>query len=295
LPLIGTKEGIANISFTYVDPGDLNLVPDPGYPVYSIGTRFAGGETYKMPLNKENSYLPDLEAIPSEVAGRAKLLFINYPNNPTGAVASLDYFRLVAQFARRHGILVCHDAAYSELVYDGKRPLSFLEAEGAKEVGIEFNSLSKTFNMTGWRIGFAVGNPQAIEVLGRFKTNIDSGLFGAIQYTGVEALTNPGRDNFIASLRARYQERRDIVTGSLERLGWPPISSPGAFYVWAPVPGGFTSQQFVTMLLEETGVVVTPGSGFGEYGEGYFRIALTVESDRLREAMERIGRVIKFS
>lgn len=292
LPLIGSKEGIANIHFAFVNPGDVNLVPDPGYPVYGIGTLFAGGEAYKMPLLAENNYFPVLEDIPEEVARKAKLLFINYPNNPTGAVASREFFERVVHFARKHNILVCHDAAYSELAYDDFRPLSLMEVDGAKEVGIEFNSLSKTFNMTGWRIGYAVGNAQALEVLSRFKTNIDSGLFKAIQYTGIEALCNPARDRFISDLQKLYQERRDVVMEGLKDMGWSINPPKGSFYVWVPVPSGFTSQDFVSKILEETGVVVTPGRGFGEHGEGYFRIALTVDAARMKEAMTRMSKVI---
>ncbi len=294
LPLIGSKEGIANISFCFVDPGDLNLVPDPGYPVYSIGTCFAGGEVYRMPLTAANGYLPRLDQVPAEAAARAKLIFLNYPNNPTGAVASLEFFQEAVAFARRHRVLICHDAAYSELVFDGGRPLSLLEAEGAKEVGIEFSSLSKSFNMTGWRIGFAAGSAAALEVLGRFKTNVDSGLFKAIQYAGAEALNNRQRDSFIASLQELYRERRDIVVGALRCLGWPIDPPRGSFYIWAPVPKGYTAQEFTALLLEQAGVAVTPGRGFGEYGEGFFRIALTVESGRLREAMDRISRVARY-
>ncbi len=294
LPLLGSKEGIAHISFSFVDPGDVNLVPDPGYPVYGIGTLFAGGESYKMPLKEENNFLPDLDAIPEEIAQKAKLMFINYPNNPTGAVAPPEYLEKVVHFARKHELLICHDAAYTELAYEGYRPVSLLEIDGAKEVGIEFNSLSKTFNMTGWRIGYVVGAPWAVEVLGRFKTNIDSGLFKAIQYTGVEALTNPQRDRFIAGLQETYRQRRDVVVENLREMGWPLEPPRASFYVWAPVPPGYTSQEFVARLLDETGVVVTPGSGFGQYGEGYFRIALTVDVPRMKEAMERIKKVISF-
>ncbi len=294
LPLIGSKEGIANVSFAFVNPGDLSLVPDPGYPVYSIGTQLAGGKPFSMPLTEESSYLPRFDLIPTANASEAKLMFLNYPNNPTGAVADLDFFQQAVEFAERHNILICHDAAYSELVYDSLRPLSLLEAPGGKQVAIEFNSLSKTFNMTGWRIGYAVGNAEALEVLGRFKTNIDSGLFQAIQYCGVEALTNSARDSFIGSLREKYRQRRQIVTSGLQKLGWPPLVSRGAFYIWAPVPAGYTSEKFVARLLEEAGVVVTPGRGFGEHGEGYFRIALTVEEDRLQEAMERISTSVSF-
>lgn len=294
LPLVGSKEGIANISFSFVNPGELNLVPDPGYPVYSIGTGLAGGTVYPLPLKEEQGYLPRFEAVPAAVAARAKLMFLNYPNNPTGAAATPEFFQTAVDFARRHDILICHDAAYSEIVFDGNRPLSLLEIPGAREVGIEFNSLSKTFNMTGWRIGYAAGNARALEVLGRFKTNVDSGLFAAIQHAGAEALLHPERDGFIASLRALYRARRDRVTGALRRAGWPVRPPGGSFYVWAPVPPGYDSAGFTTMLLEKTGVVVTPGRGFGEHGEGYFRIALTVEDGRLEEAMERIGRAVSY-
>ncbi len=295
LPLIGSKEGIANIHFAFVNPGDLNLVPDPGYPVYGIGTGFAGGETYRMPLLEKNGYLPVPEDIPEEVARRAKLLFLNYPNNPTGAVADKDFFKRIAEFARRYNILVCHDAAYTDLAYDDYRPPSFMEVEGAADVGIEFNSLSKPFNMTGWRIGYAVGNKEVLEVLSRFKTNIDSGLFSAIQYTGAEALDNPEADAHILSMQNIYRERRDIVVEALRKMGWNLDAPRAGFYVWAPVPEGYTSQDFVSMILDKTGVVVTPGRGFGEFGEGYFRIALTVDTSRLKEAMNRLGSGFTYS
>jgi len=294
LTLIGSKEGIAHISFSFTDPGDINLVPDPGYPVYGIGTLFAGGESYIMPLRSENNYLPRLDEIPETVAHKAKLLFLNYPNNPTGAVVTKEYLKEVVDFAKKYDLLICHDAAYSELAFDGYKPLSLLEVEGAKEVSIEFNSLSKTFNMTGWRIGYAVGASYAVEVLGRFKTNIDSGLFNAIQQVGVAALNHPKRDAFIRELQSIYQERRDVVVENLRKMGWPLDPPLGSFYVWAPIPSGFTSQEFVTKLLEETGVVVTPGRGFGEHGEGYFRIALTVGVPRLEEAMERLRGAIRY-
>jgi len=294
LPLIGSKEGIAHVHFAFVNPGDVNLVPDPGYPVYGIGTLFAGGESYKMPLREENNYFPALEEIPGDVLEKAKLLFINYPNNPTGAVATKDFFERVVDFARKHNLLICHDAAYSELAFDDYHPMSILEIDGARDVAIEFNSLSKTFNMTGWRIGYAVGNGEALEALSRFKTNIDSGFFTAVQYAGVEALTNPRRDAFIKEMQKLYQERRDVVAEGLKNMGWPIEPPKASFYFWAPVPEGYTSQSFVTKILEETGVVVTPGSGFGEYGEGYFRIALTVDVPRLKEAMSRLSEAISF-
>ena len=294
LPVIGSKEGIAHVHFAFVNPGDVNLVPDPGYPVYGKGTLFAGGEPYLMPLKEENNYYPVLEDIPADVLKKAKLLFINYPNNPTGAVATEDFFKRVIEFARKHNLLICHDAAYSELAFDNYQPMSILEVEGAREVAIEFNSLSKTFNMTGWRIGYAVGNAEALDTLSRFKTNIDSGLFQAIQYTGVEALTNPRRDVFIKEMQQMYQERRDVVAAGLKKMGWTVEPPQASFYFWAPVPAGHTSQSFVTKVLEETGVVVTPGSGFGEYGEGYFRIALTVDVPRMEEAMSRLEKAIRF-
>lgn len=295
VPLIGSKEGIAHISFCFTDPGDVNLVPDPGYPVYGIGTLFAGGVPQFMPLLKERHFLPDLRSVPVETARRAKLFFLNYPNNPTGAVATREFFAEVVDFARKYNLLVCHDAAYNEIAFDDYRPVSFLEVPGGKDVAIEFGSLSKTFNMTGWRIGYAVGNSTAVEALYRFKTNVDSGLFQAIQYAGVEAFTNPQMGPFLERLRELYRRRRDIVVRALQEAGWDLEAPKATFYVWAPIPAGYSSQEFVTYLLEETGVVVTPGRGFGKFGEGYFRIALTVNEERLQEAMERIKNAIRFS
>lgn len=295
VPLIGSKEGIAHISFCFTDPGDVNLVPDPGYPVYGIGTLFAGGVPQFMPLLKERHFLPDLRSVPVETARRAKLFFLNYPNNPTGAVATREFFAEVVDFAREYNLLVCHDAAYNEIAFDDYRPVSFLEVPGGKDVAIEFGSLSKTFNMTGWRIGYAVGNSTAVEALYRFKTNVDSGLFQAIQYAGVEAFTNPQMGPFLERLRELYRRRRDIVVRALQEAGWDLEAPKATFYVWAPIPAGYSSQEFVTYLLEETGVVVTPGRGFGKFGEGYFRIALTVNEERLQEAMERIKNAIRFS
>jgi LL-diaminopimelate aminotransferase len=294
VPLIGSKEGIAHISFCFTNPGDVNLVPDPGYPVYGIGTLFAGGTPQTMPLLKANGFLPDLRSIPAEAARRAKLLFLNYPNNPTGAVATKEFFEEAVSFAREYNLIICHDAAYNEIAFDDYRPVSILEIEGAKEVAIEFNSLSKTFNMTGWRIGYAVGNSLAVEALYRFKTNVDSGLFKAIQYAGVEAFTNPLMEPFLEDLRKLYSGRRDVVVKALQDAGWDIDPPKATFYIWAPVPQGYTSQEFVTYILEKTGVVVTPGRGFGKNGEGYFRIALTVGEARLEEAMERIKGAIRF-
>lgn len=288
--LIGSKEGIAHISFCYVNPGDINLVPDPGYPVYGIGTLLAGGEPYLMPLKEEQGFLPDLSAIPSDVARRAKLMFINYPNNPTGAVVQNNFFAEVVEFAKSYDIIVCHDAAYSEITYDGYRAPSFLATPGAKEVGIEFNSLSKPYNMTGWRLGWACGRAEVIEALGRIKSNIDSGVFQAVQYAGIAALTGP-QDGLQEVCRV-YQERRDLVVEGFNSLGWRLSKPLGTFYVWAPVPRGYTSESFAEAVLEKAGVIVTPGNGYGTYGEGYFRIALTIDKERIKEALERLRRAL---
>ncbi|HWP96202.1 MAG TPA: LL-diaminopimelate aminotransferase [Syntrophomonadaceae bacterium] len=284
--LLGSKEGLAHISFAYVDQGDINLVPDPAYPVYAIGTQLAGGSTYIMPLREENGFLPVLEDIPTEVARKAKLLFINYPNNPTGATADLNFFRKVVEFARCNDLLVCHDGPYSEVAFDGIQVPSFLEAEGARDVGIEFHSLSKTYNMTGWRLGWAVGNKDAIEVLGRFKSNVDSGVFQAIQYAGIEALTGP--QDCIAQMQAIYQERRDVVSQGLQTMGWKVNPPRGSLYFWVPVPLNYSSETFAELVLEKAGVIITPGNGYGAYGEGYFRIAMTVDKERMKEAFDRM-------
>ncbi len=294
LPLIGSKEGIAHISACFINSGDVNLVPDPGYPVYGIGTLFAGGQPYLMPLLEEKGYLPDFSIIPEETARRAKLMFLNYPNNPTGAVAEKDFFEKAVEFAKKFDVVICHDSAYLEISFDGYCPVSFLEAPGAMECGIEFGSLSKPFNMTGWRVGYAVGNAEVLEALYRYKTNIDSGNFKAVQFAGVEALDNPKALEHIVNMQQVYQDRRDVVVEALREAGWTAVAPKASFYVWAPVPQGYTSKDFVSYILEKTGVVVTPGSGFGEYGEGYFRIALTVEVDRLKEAMDRIKGVVRF-
>ena len=292
--LIGSKEGIAHISACFVEDGDVNLVPDPGYPVYNIGTMFAGGKGELFPLLEKNNYLPDLKAINPDAAAKAKLMFLNYPNNPTGAVAPLEFFNEVAEFGRQHNIIVCHDMAYAEVAFDGYNPPSILEAEGAKECCIEFGSLSKSFNMTGWRLGYAVGNAAVIEVLTRYKTNIDSGAFQAVQYAGIEALSSPQADQHITDMRRVYTERRDVVVSAFEELGYKLSPPKASFYVWIPVPQGFSSSsEFVSALLEQTGVVVTPGRGFGKNGEGYFRIALTVEVPRMTEAMNRIKKFLK--
>ncbi|MDR1617078.1 MAG: LL-diaminopimelate aminotransferase [Syntrophomonadaceae bacterium] len=284
--LIGSKEGIAHISFAYLDKGDVNLIPDPGYPVYGIGTLLAGGTSYVMPLLEKNNFLPDLDKIPSDVAEKAKLMFLNYPNNPTGAVADLNFFKKVVDFAKNYDILVCHDGPYSEITFDGVKAPSFLEIPGAKEVGIEFHSLSKTYNMTGWRIGWAVGQAKAIEALGRIKSNLDSGVFEAIQYAGITALEGP--QDCVAEICKVYQERKDVVQKGLRKMGWNVKGPQGSLYFWVPVPSGYTSESFAEEVLDKAGVIITQGNGYGVYGEGYFRIAMTVDKARMEEAFERM-------
>ncbi len=285
--LIGSKEGIGHISLCYVDPGDINLVPEPGYPVYGIGTLLAGGTSFTMPLMEENNFLPDLEKIPSEVADKAKLMFINYQKNPTGAVADINFFNKVVSFAKKHNIIVCHDAAYTEVYYDDQdKPISFLEAEGALDVGIEFGSLSKPFNMTGWRIGYAAGRKDVIEALTTIKSNIDSGVFQAVQEAAITGLENA--ESLIRENQIVYKERRDEAIASLKELGWEIEAPRGSFYIWAKVPKGYDSSTFAEEILEKTGVIITPGLGYGQAGEGYFRISLTVDQKRMKEAFERI-------
>lgn len=288
--LIGSKEGIAHVPLAFVDPGDYVLVPDPGYPVYGIATSFAGGIPYLMPLKAENDFLPDLDAIPAEVAAKAKLMFINYPNNPTGAVADEAFFARVIEFSARHNIIVCHDAAYTEMAYDGYVPMSFLQVPGAAEVGFEFHSLSKTYNMTGWRIGFAIGNRELVAGLGKVKTNIDSGAFEAIQQAGITALSSD--QQCVREMNDIYRERRDLMVDFLRRAGFTVSSPKATFYLWINNPKGMSSAEVSTMFLEKAGVVVTPGNGFGAAGEGYFRISLTVPKERLNEAGERIVKTL---
>ncbi len=287
--LIGSKEGIGNMAVAFVDPGDLVLVASPCYPVYHIGTAFSGGKNYFLPLKRENHFLPDLESIPSEVAKQAKLLWINYPNNPTAAVADVDFYKRVVDFAAQNNVIVCHDAAYTEMGYDGYRPMSFLEVDGAREVGIEFHSLSKTFNMTGWRIGMAVGNPEIVGGLAQAKSNLDSGIFQAIQEAGIEALRLS--DQIIEPSRKIYQERRDILVDGLHAVGLDCDKPRATFYVWVACPKGLSSADFTAKLLDDAGVVTTPGNGFGDAGEGYVRFTVCVDKERLREVAERIRRV----
>lgn len=288
LALIGSKEGLAHLVWAFVDPGDVVLVPDPAYPVYRVHTLMTGGEPYDLPLLPERGFLPDLDAVPAEVARRAKLLFLNYPNNPTGAVADLAFFEQAVAFARRHDILICHDAAYTELTYDGYVAPSILEVPGAREVAVEFHSLSKPFNMTGWRIGFAVGNAGALRALARVKTNTDSGPFTAVQRAAAAALLETPA-SWRAQLLETYRRRRDLMVAALQDAGLPGLEPPrGSLYIWAPVPAGYTSGGFAELVLEQTGVVVPPGAAYGRCGEGFYRISLTSPDDRLAEAARRL-------
>ncbi|BAF59980.1 aspartate/tyrosine/aromatic aminotransferase [Pelotomaculum thermopropionicum SI] len=288
--LLGSKEGIAHISWCYLDPGDVVIVPDPGYPVYSGGAILAGAKPYFVPVYPGDGYLIDFDSIPADIARKAKMMFINYPNNPTGAVADEAFYRKAIDFAREYEILICHDAAYSDVAYEGYKPPSFLQFPGAKEVGIEFHSVSKTYNMTGWRIGWAAGNPAAVEALGRLKSNIDSGVFQAIQHAAAAGLTGP--QDVVERQNAIYQERRDILVDGLNNLGWNLAKPKATFYVWAPVPKGHTSESFAELVLDKAGVVITPGTGYGKNGAGYFRMALTVEKERILEAISRIKEYI---
>jgi LL-diaminopimelate aminotransferase len=286
LALIGSKEGLAHVPWVFLDPGDVALVSDPGYPVYATATLMAEGEPYPVPLDRDRGWLPDLAAIPDAVARRAKVFFLNYPNNPTAATADLAFFSDVVAFAHRHGVLVVHDNTYSEIAYDGYRPVSFLEAPGAKEVGIEFHSLSKTYCMTGWRLGFVVGNREAVQALATLKTNIDSGQFTAIQAAGVAAFTGP--QDVVRERVARWEQRRNLAVAGLRAAGLDVPMPRATFYLWVPVPAGFDSVGFAAHLLEQAGVVVTPGVGYGRQGSGYVRLSLTAPDERVAEAIRRI-------
>jgi len=284
--LIGSKEGIAHFPLAFVNPGDVVLCPEPAYPVYHLGTLFAGGEPYYLPLLWENNFFPDLGSIPKEVLERAKILWLNYPNNPTGAVATREFFAEAISFAKRYGLILAHDAAYVEMYFE-EPAFSIFEIDGARDVAIEFHSLSKTFCMTGWRIGFAVGKKELVQGLAKIKSNIDSGVFTAIQYAGAYALDNLER--IVPPLRAIFKERRDYLARALHELGFELKIPQATFYLWVKVPKGFTSTEFCRKLLEELDIVVTPGNGFGPSGEGYFRIALTVGVDTLKRAVERLS------
>ena len=290
ITVIGSKDGISHLPLAVVNPGDVVLVPQPGYPVYQSATLFAGGEPYIMPLKEENGYLPDLKAIPQKVAKRARLMYLNYPNNPTAAVADESFYKEVVDFAQRYDILIASDAAYCE-TYFGERPMSMLEVDGAKDVTIEFHSLSKTFNMTGWRLGFAVGNSTAVLALARLKGNMDSGQFNAIQWAGVEALARWDGEQ-VQTIRDMYRQRRDaLVDGLNDQVGWEVKKPQATFYVWIKCPKGIDSMALVGKLLDEADVVTIPGVGFGSAGEGYIRAALTVGVERIREAVDRIAKV----
>ena len=286
LPLIGAKEGIGHVSLCFIDAGDIALVPDPGYPVYSVGTWFAGGECHWMPLQEENGWLPDLADIPQDVARKSKVIWLNYPNNPTGAVVDAAYFLEVIDFARQYDIAVLHDASYTEVAFDGYKPISFLEVPGAIDVGLEFHSLSKSYNMTGWRMGTAAGNREMIDALMVVKSNLDSGIPNAIQYMGIEALKSSEEE--IGKRNLIYESRRDRVVASLNRIGLRVDPPRASLYVWARIPDGFTSAEFAELILEETDVVVTAGNGYGPSGEGYIRLSLTIAEEDLDEGLKRL-------
>ncbi|PKB83379.1 MAG: LL-diaminopimelate aminotransferase [SAR202 cluster bacterium Io17-Chloro-G9] len=286
LPLIGAKEGIGHAAFCFLDPGDLALVPDPAYPVYGVGTMFAGAESHVMPLYERNGWLPELDAIPADVARNAKLMWLNYPNNPTSAVATEEDFASAIAFCRDNEIALLHDAAYSEVGYDGYRASSFLQVDGSREVGLEFHSLSKTYNMTGWRIGMAVGNADMVQALFQIKANLDSGIPQAVQEMAIEALTGP--QDCVDENVAVYQRRRDRVVEAVRSLGLPVAVPQASLYVWAGVPPGYTSAELAARLLEEIDIVVTPGSSYGRYGEGYIRLSLTTTDEQVEKGCRRL-------
>ena len=287
ISLIGAKEGIGHVAFCFLDAGDVALVPDPGYPVYAMGTLFAGGESYMLPLTSENDWLPDLDAIPDDIARKAKLLWLNYPNNPTGAVTDLDYFSKAIEFAKTYDIAVMHDACYTEVAYDGYRPPSFLQAKGAMDVGIEFHSLSKSYNMTGWRIGMAVGNAEMIEALLTIKSNLDSGVPQAVQHMAIEAMNRPLES--VDDRNAVYQARRDRIVPVLKDMGMKAQSPKAGLYIWAGVPEGYTSAEFAEKLLEDTDVLMIPGGNYGAAGEGYVRLSITLQDNLIDKALDRVA------
>jgi LL-diaminopimelate aminotransferase len=286
--LIGSKEGLINVSMAFLDPGDVSLVPDPGYPTYSVGTHMAGGVRYPMPLREEKGFLPQFESIPADVARSAKVLWLNYPNNPTGSVADLGFLSRAVNYAQRHDLLLCYDNPYCDLTFDGYVAPSLMQVPEAKRVALEFNSLSKTYNMAGWRVGMAVGSPEAVEALGRVKTNVDSGIFKPIQEAAVAALT--GDQSWLKERNAVYQARRDVVMRFLAEIGLAAATPKATLYVWARLPDGAKSWDYCMRILEATGVWLTPGSAFGDSGEGFVRISLTLPEDRLRQAGKRLAR-----
>ena len=285
LPLIGSKEGLSHLALAYIDPGDTILVPTPAYPAHFRGPLIAGGKIYPLTLKAESDWLIDLAAIPEEVAQRAKILYFNYPNNPTTATAPRELFTEIVAFARRHEIMLVHDLAYAEIAFDGYRPTSLLEIPGAKEIGVEFHTLSKTYNMAGWRVGFVVGNSHIIQSLRTLKTNLDYGIFAAIQTAAETALQLP--DIYIKQVKELYRQRRDFLLAGLAELGWQIPPSKATMYLWVPCPVGMLSTEFAFSVLEKTGVVVTPGNAFGEGGEGYVRVSLIADNNRLGEALRR--------
>jgi LL-diaminopimelate aminotransferase len=289
VPLIGSKEGIFNIALAYVNPGEPVLIPDPGYPTYTLGTLLAGGVPFRVPLLAHGGFLPNLEAIPPDVAHAAKILWLNYPNNPTGAVAPLEFFESAVAFAHRYDLLLCHDNPYCDVTFGDYVAPSLLQVPGAKDVSLEFNSLSKTYNMAGWRVGMAVGNRAAVDALGRTKTNIDSGIFRAIQDAAVLALT--GDQTWLQDRNEIYCERRDLILAALPEVGMQAGTPVASLYIWARIPAGHNSADFAGRLLQEAGISITPGTAFGPGGEGYVRISLGMSTERVREAMERLKRV----
>lgn len=286
--LIGSKEGLHNTIMAFVDRGDVALVPDPAYPVYKTSTILAGGEPYFMPLKPENNFLPDLDAIPAAVAEKAKILLINYPNNPTAGIADKTFFEKAVAFARKHDLLLCHDLSYSEMTFDGYKAPSILEIPGAKDVTMELHTLSKTYNMTGWRIGFAIGNPLAVKTLGSIKSNVDTDIFRAIQLAAIAAFTGP--TTHIEHCNKLYVERRDLAVKRLKELGWDVKPNKATFYMWLPVPKGMTSADFSGLMLDGPGIVVPPGTAYGPGGEGFFRMSLCTNKDRLSEAFDRMAK-----
>jgi LL-diaminopimelate aminotransferase len=289
MALIGSKEGIVNLTYAFVDYGDYALIPDPAYPVYKTATLFAGGIPYTMPLLKENNFLPDFTKIDTDIARKAKLMFLCYPNNPTSAVADKKFFEEAVEFAKTYDIVICNDSAYAEITYDGYESPSLLSVKGAEDIAIELGSLSKPYRMTGWRIGYAVGNRDIMKALGRIKTNVDSGQFTAIQKAAVEALTGP--QDSLKELRSIFTARRDMMVSALKEMGFDVSAPKGTFYIWAPVPEGYSSMSFSEMLVEKAAVVVIPGNAYGEYGEGFFRISLTTPDDRIKEAIKRMKEI----
>ena len=287
-PLVGSKEGIFHLPVAFVDVGDVALVPDPGYPVYETGTILAGGEAHLMPLLPENGFLPDFASIPADVLERARVMWLNYPSNPTAATASRDFFARAVDFCARNDLLLAHDAAYTEITFDGFVAPSVLEVDGAMEHAVEFHSLSKTFNMTGWRLGWVAGAPEAIEAIKRLKTNIDSGVFDAVQRAGIVALENG--DEALAHNVETYRRRRDLLCDGLKSLGVAVDPPKGSIYVWVPVPAGHSSESFTKFLLDEVDIVVAPGNGYGPSGEGFVRFSLTLDDARLEEGVERLRR-----